>query len=92
MKTLLAVSLLALLAIPTHADSESTTYTYTGNTLNNSGLGSQLDPDAPVCQCNITGELTFAQPLNLPTDIQDTCARTVAAMVVEQRIMLGSVV
>jgi hypothetical protein len=73
MKTLLAVSLLALLAIPTHADSsDSTIYTYVGNTLNNSGRGSQLDPDAPTCQCNITGELTFAQPLNLPTDIQDT--------------------
>jgi hypothetical protein len=71
MKFAMAVLALLFFAGAAHADSnDSTTYNYTGNTLNNSGLGSMLDPDAPQCQCNITGEMTFAQPLNLPTDIE----------------------
>jgi hypothetical protein len=52
------------------AQADSTSYSYTGNTLNNSGLGAMLDPDGPVCNCSISGELTFAKPLDLPTDIQ----------------------
>jgi hypothetical protein len=65
MKPFLAIAALALFAIPAHAD-DTTVYTYTGNDLNQPG--NLVNP--PQCACNITGQMTFAQPLDLPTDIE----------------------
>jgi hypothetical protein len=67
---LVAVAALLFAGAARADGTDSTIYTYTGNTLNNSGPGSLVDPSGPVCQCNITGELTFAVALDLPEDIQ----------------------
>ena len=61
MKVVLALLAVAFLATVAHAD--STSYSYVGNPLDNQG--SWTAPE-PLCTCNITGELTFAQPLNFP--------------------------
>src|ERR1700733_3403836 len=64
----LTLTLLALLAIGgvARADStDSTIYTYTGNSLDQPGDYNNL----PECTCNITGEMTFAAPLELPSTV-----------------------
>ena len=63
MKPFLALAALALCAIPAHADA---TYTYQGNPLDDPGSY----PNQPSCTCSISGQMTFAQPLALPTDIE----------------------
>jgi hypothetical protein len=63
---------LALFAIPAQADSisDSTIYTFTGDPLLNSGNPGTLltgsTGGGPLCNCSITGELTFPTPLDLP--------------------------
>lgn len=65
MKPLLALAALALLAPLAQADQ---TLSYYGNELNQPGnLNNQT-----LCACNITGTMDLAQPLDLPTDIEDT--------------------
>jgi hypothetical protein len=65
-RVLLAVAVLLFWASFAKADSgDSTVYTYTGNPLDDPGTFI----NQPTCTCNITGELTFAQPLDLPTNI-----------------------
>jgi PEP-CTERM motif len=70
--------ILAILAIAPclKADSgDSTIYIFTGDPLTNSTNPSGLLPngewrtDVGSCTCNITGELTFSSPLDLPTGI-----------------------
>jgi hypothetical protein len=69
MKFAMAGIAVLFLASVVHADSDDATiYNYTGNELNQPGSW----VNQPLCSCNITGEMTFAQPLNLPTDIEDT--------------------
>jgi hypothetical protein len=70
---LLAVLAFAVLSPSARADSgDSTIYTFTGGALSNSGNPSGLLPngewrtDVNSCSCNITGEFTFASPLDLP--------------------------
>jgi hypothetical protein len=62
----LALAAAALLALAPLAKADSTTYVYQGNTLDQPGnlVGQTL------CDCAISGELTFAAPLALPTDIE----------------------
>jgi hypothetical protein len=67
-KATLLMLLGLVLSAPLYADSDSTVYNYAGNELNQPGSW----VNQPLCACNIMGEMTFAQPLNLPTDIQDT--------------------
>jgi hypothetical protein len=72
-----ALVILAILAIAPclKADSDSTIYVFTGDPLTNSTNPSGLLPngewrtDVGSCTCNITGEMTFSSPLNLPTGI-----------------------
>jgi hypothetical protein len=63
-----AMAVLALLFFAGAAHADSTSYSYVGNPLNSPGSW----VNQTLCTCNITGEMTFAQPLDLPTDIQDT--------------------
>jgi hypothetical protein len=63
-----AMAVLALLFFAGAAHADSTTYSYVGNPLDSPGSW----VNQTLCTCNITGEMTFAQPLDLPTDIQDT--------------------
>jgi hypothetical protein len=70
---LLAVFAFAVLLPSARADSgDSTIYTFTGGALSNSGNPSGLLPngewrtDVNSCTCGITGEFTFASPLDLP--------------------------
>src|ERR1700733_8801773 len=78
MRKLALAAAVVLLASVAHADSgDSTSYVYTGNQLSNSGNpntllspSGQYVPGLPSCTCSITGEMTFAQALDLPTDIE----------------------
>jgi hypothetical protein len=70
---LLAVLAFAVLLPSARADSgDSTIYTFTGGALSNSGNPSGLLPngewrtDVNSCTCSMTGEFTFASPLDLP--------------------------
>jgi len=66
-RVLLAVAVLLFWAGFARADSgDSYVYSYVGNPLDNAGSW----VNQASCTCNITGEMTFAQPLNLPTDIE----------------------
>jgi hypothetical protein len=63
-RVLLAVAVLLFWASFAKADSgDSTVYTYTGNELNQPG---RL-VNAPQCACSISGEMTFAEPLDFPS-------------------------
>lgn len=64
MKLATAMFTVLLLAGIAHAD--STTYTYVGNPLDDPGTW----VNQPSCTCNVSGEMTFAEPLDLPADIE----------------------
>ena len=69
MKPLLALAALALaaLALAPLAQADET-ISYVGNTLDQQGS----HVNQALCECNITGTMDFAQPLELPADIEDT--------------------
>jgi hypothetical protein len=76
-KVAIAAAVVFLASVAQADSGDSTSYLYTGNQLSNSGNpntllspSGQYVPGLPSCTCSITGELTFAQALDLPTDIE----------------------
>jgi hypothetical protein len=80
-RTLTLVAALFLFSLPVMAD--STTYTYTGNPLSNSGNPNTSMPGGvwqiglPPCGCSIDGYATFAEPLVLPSNDSESTGELV---------------